>query len=137
MREPSITDVVLDKISSRVGASSETLQKVKFGRGTVGKIAIIAVFSLGAISVATFHLAGTQALIGIGALVLITLAVLALILYVVIFRPELAVLEGAELVMYKQVTLGMKETPHIPSARPILPVADITPLLHDAQSEES
>jgi len=108
MADKSITDAVLDKISSHIGASSETLQKVKFGRGTVGKLAIIGVSSLAAISLAAVHLTGNQALIGIGAMVVITLSVLGLILYVVVYRPELAVLEGTELVMYKQVTLGMK-----------------------------
>jgi len=75
----------------------------------VGKVAIIAVFALGAISVGTYRLTGNAAIIGISAMVLVTLAVLGLILYIVIVRPELAVLEGTELVLYKQITLGAKD----------------------------
>jgi hypothetical protein len=136
--QPSITDQILDKITARLGASSETLHKVKFGRGTVGKVAIIAVASLTAIGAATFHLEGTNALIGIGALVLITFAVLGIILYVVVARPELAVLEGTELLMYKQITLGIKDNPQIANSSdpPVLPVPIDRPQLSGDKDEQ-
>jgi hypothetical protein len=136
MSDSPITDAVLEKISSHIGASSETLQKVKFGRGTVGKLAIVGVFAVASVSLATLRLNGALALFGIGAIVVITLAVLGLICYVVIARPELAVLEGTELVMYKQVTLGIKDTPVIVSAQPVLPVPGNTALLSDKSGEE-
>jgi len=111
IEKPSITDVILGRISSHLGASAETLHKVKFGRGTVGKVALVAIFAIAAIGVSTYRLDGEVAIFGIGAVVVVTLSVLGLILYIVIERPELAVLEGMELVQYKQITLGAKNMP--------------------------
>jgi hypothetical protein len=77
----------------------------------VGKIAVIATTALIALGAACLRLSGNAVLFGVGALVLITLCVLALILYIVVARPELAVLEGTELVVYKHMSLGTKGSP--------------------------
>lgn len=74
----------------------------------MGKVALIAVFSVAAISLSTYRLTGNAALAGIAAIVLVTLAVLGVIFYIVVRRPELAVMEGMELVQYQQITLGAK-----------------------------
>ena len=105
------------------GASSETLHKIKFGRGVVGKIAVVAVFALGAIAVASVHVSPNGALIAIGAVVLLSFFVLSAILLVVMKQPELALLEGAELVMYKHMALGVKGGPPLAgdSGQPVAP----------------
>ena len=75
----------------------------------MGKIAVVAVFALTAIAVASVHVTG--ALDAIGAVVLLAVAVLAAILLVVMKQPELALLEGTELVMYKHMAVGVKGGP--------------------------
>jgi hypothetical protein len=105
---PSITDAVVGKISAQLGTSSETLHKIKFGRGAVGKVAVIAVFAILGIAGVGLRLTGEGALLSIGAILFIVLCVLGVIVFVVIRQPELAVLEGTELVLYKQVTLAAK-----------------------------
>ena len=119
----TITDAILEKLSSQLGASSETLHKIKFGRGVVGKIAVVAVFALGAIAVASVHVSPNGALIAIGAVVLLSFFVLSAILLVVMKQPELALLEGAELVMYKHMALGVKGGPPLAgdSGQPVAP----------------
>jgi hypothetical protein len=108
--DPSITDTILRGISSRLGTSAQTIQKIKFGRGAVGKIAIVAVFALSGVAVIGTRLSGDSAiLVGIGAIVLIALAVLIVMLVVILKRPEMAVLEGMEVVHYKHLTIGAKD----------------------------
>lgn len=137
MEDRSITDVVLEKIYSQLGASSETLHKIKFGRGVVGKIAVVAVFALCAIAVASVHVSENGALIAIGAVVLLAIVVLAAILFVVTKQPELALLEGAELVMYKHMALGVKGGPPLAGdgGQPIAPapIQDTLPAQDEAQ----
>lgn len=128
-QDKPIADLIAERLSAYVGASADTLHKVKFGRGAVGKIAVIiaiAVMALGAVAV---RIGGSAALVIAGGLVLVTLAGLGVIFYIVIARPELAVLEGAELVMYKHVTLGAKGMPPIamdafPSTFPVMQIPD-------------
>jgi hypothetical protein len=103
-----IVDIVWDKISSRLGGTSETVQKIRFGRGAVGKICVITFASITAIAGMALRLGASAIYVGIGAVVVIALGSFALIFYIVCKRPELAVLEGTELVMYQHVTMGAK-----------------------------
>jgi len=118
--DSSITDVVLGKISEKFG-SSETLQKIKFGRGAVGKIAVIAVAGTAALAIASLRLTPEGAVFAIVVIGLVLVCSLGAVLFVVHKQPELAVLEGMELVRYKQVTIGGHEyAPEVLS----LPVPD-------------
>jgi hypothetical protein len=93
--------------------STETVQKIRFGRGAVGKISVIAVTAFAAIAGMALRLGANAIYVGIGGVVLVALVSFALIFYIICKRPELAVLEGAELVMYQHVTLGAKGIPTI------------------------
>lgn len=119
--DKSIADAVSEKLSAYVGSSADSLHKVKFGRGAVGKIAVIIAVALIALGSIGVRVGGTGGLVVGGGIVLVTLAGLGVILYIVMARPELAVLEGTELVMYKHVTtLAAKGIPEIP-ASPVIP----------------
>jgi hypothetical protein len=104
--EGSITDAILTRLSQ---SSSESLHKIKFGSGAVGKITLAAVFAFLAIGASAFKMGASGAVVGVIAIVLIFLAMLAAIIYIVQKQPELAVLEGMELVRYKQITIGAKD----------------------------
>lgn len=44
--EKGFTDIIWEHVSSHLGTSSETVQKIRFGQGAVGKVAVIAVFAV-------------------------------------------------------------------------------------------
>lgn len=115
----SIIDLIWERVSSRLGGSSETVQKIKFGRGAVGKISVIAVTAFVAIGGMAIRLGSDAIYVGIGGVVFVTLASFALILYIVCKTPELAVMEGAELVMYQHVQLAAKGYTPNPSEIPV------------------
>jgi hypothetical protein len=129
---------VVDRIWSHLGGSAEALQKIKFGSGAVGKLAVIAVAAVLAISFATTRTTPAGALIGILAIVFLVLCTIAATLYVVATKPELAVLEGMQVVRYKQLTLGAKgyspETESLPIPDP--KVLLIPPTEEEKQSKE-
>jgi hypothetical protein len=96
-----------DKIAELVGLSSESHQRIKFG-GVVGRLVPIAVAAVLAIGYATGHTGPNGAFFGMIAIVVIVLAVVGLALYVIATKPELAILEGLNVVRYKQLTIGAK-----------------------------
>lgn len=98
-------DVVWEHISSHLGESSQTVQKIKFGQGAVGKIAVIAVFVVLALGGIGMRIGGMLALWTVGAILLATVLVLALIFYIVWKRPALAVMEGTELLQHQHSLL--------------------------------
>jgi len=130
--DSSITDAVLRTIEDRLG-SSETFQKIKFGRGAVGKIAVVAVGCAFALATASFRLTGNGAVVAVIVIGIFGLCSLGSILFVIHKQPELAVLEGMELVRYKQLTMGAKG--YIPETFQ-LPVPDPKPLLDDGEKDE-
>jgi hypothetical protein len=137
----SVSDTVKEVVLSQLGVTSESLHKIKLGRGAVGKISVITAAALIAIGGVGLKLSDGGAfpiLVVIGALVLIALAGLGCVLYVITKQPEIAVLEGAELVLYKQITLGVKGQPVLSPPTPVaeapnLPEDDSSP----SQGEES
>lgn len=72
--DPSIMDAVREKVYSRLGASSESIQKIKFGRGVVGKISVIAVTAFVAISAMAVRLGANAVYVGMAIVCLIALA---------------------------------------------------------------
>lgn len=118
---PSILNALRDKISALLGASSETVQKIKFGRGAVGKIAVIAVAGFAAIVALAHGLGAGVAYLALGVVALIVITSLGLILYILSKRPEMAVMEGSELVMYQHVQLAAKGVSLPPPGNPVPP----------------
>lgn len=103
--DKGLADIIWERVSSNLGTSTETVQKIRFGQGAVGKVAVIAVFvvlSLGGIGI---RVGGMLALWAIGAILLVAVLVLALVFYIVWKRPALAVMEGAELLHHQNSLL--------------------------------
>jgi hypothetical protein len=94
------------------------VQKIKFGRGAVGKISVIAVAAVIAVGAMAVRIGANAVYMGIGAVSVIALGSFVLIGYIVCKRPELAVMEGAELVMYQHAQLAAKGLTPNPSDRP-------------------
>lgn len=132
----SIMEVVWEGISSRLGVSSETVHKIRFGRGAVGKIAVIAVAAFAAIAGMALRLGADAVYVGIAGVVVIALGSFGLVLYIVCKRPEMAVMEGAELVMYQHVTLGAKGKPsYAADAVPIILPGTSVPQISETSQE--
>ena len=130
----SVSDTVKEVVLSQLGVTSESLHKIKLGRGAVGKITVItaaALIAIGGVGLKLSDVGALPILVAIGALVLIALAGLGCVLYVITKQPEIAVLEGAELVLYKQITLGVKGHPVL---SPPTPVAETPNLPEDDSS---
>jgi hypothetical protein len=112
----SLTDSIREALLGQLGISGESLQKIKLGRGAVGKIAVISVAALITIAAVGFKVSGTPSVLTVVAVLgLVALSALGCVLYVIVKQPEIAVLEGAELVLYKHVTLGVKGQPSLPA----------------------
>jgi hypothetical protein len=124
----SLTDTIREALLGQLGVSSESLQKIKLGRGAVGKITVISVVALTAIAAVGLKVSGTVPILAvIGVLGVLALAALGCVLFVIIREPELAVLEGAELVLYKHVTLGVKGSPPLLPGNPPIPEPLVLP----------
>ncbi len=104
--DKNIAETVFSKLSE---FSAESLHKIKFGSGAVGKIALAAVFAFLALAAASMKMGATGAIVDVVAIVVIFVSMVGAIIYIVQKQPELAVLEGMELVRYKQVTIGAKD----------------------------
>jgi hypothetical protein len=81
---------------------------------------VAAVATLG-IAYATGHTTQQGALIGVIAICFVVLVMAAVVLCVIIKKPELATLEGSHVLNYKQLMLGAKD--FLPSGE-LLPVPD-------------
>lgn len=129
-----IFDALRDSILAQIGATAESIHKIKLGRGAVGKITVVAVVAITAIALVGYRLTtNTAQLIAVLAVGVICLSTLGSILYVIKRQPELAVLEGAELVLYKQIVLGTKTQTAPPTEMP--PIRDVTALPPERQDE--
>jgi hypothetical protein len=117
-----LTDTLRDAVMGQLGISGESLQKIKLGRGAVGKITVISVAALLAIAAVGLKVTGSPSVLTVVVVLgLVALAALGCVLYVVIKQPEIAVLEGAELVLYKHLTLGAKGQPLLPAGSVPIP----------------
>ena len=90
--------------------STKNLSKIKFGRGVVGKVNNLGIVSL--IVMAIFACTIKNESMVFAFVIVILGAFLFYCKYVFAFaakNPEIAVLDGAEFVTYKQVELGSKE----------------------------
>lgn len=140
--ETNVLDSLWEKVNERLSGTSDTVQKIKFGRGAVGKTSVIAVAAVIAIAGMAIKIGASAVYVGIIAVTLITLGSFGLIFYIVCKRPELAVMEGAELVMYQHVQMASKNYVPSPSealvqrpldgARPI----DVTVTIPQINSED-
>jgi hypothetical protein len=112
----------------------EFLHKVKYG-GAVGKITALSVTALLVIAVAMISGWGKEALLfgGIGAVIVILLAAFWMIHRTLEKYPDLALMDGTEIVAYKKIELAAKNRPVLSDS---VSISDPTPPLLEALREE-
>jgi len=103
------------KILEGSGFKVESIDRIKLARGVVGKVSYVAgaaLLVLGALALRV----DSAALFGIIAVaaVLLFLAYLVGILWFATKNPGLALLEGAELIQWRQMDMGLKGAESIP-----------------------
>ena len=128
----------LGKLVEQMGIAAESVQRLKFGRGVVGKITVIcgaAVIAIGAISLRL-----TEPFLQMTALWLVLgifLLALGAIIWFAKRHPDLASLEGAELILWHQLRLGAKGISAPPEeATPITDPAASPPAITPAKKDE-
>jgi hypothetical protein len=103
------------KILEGLGISSESIQKIKLGRGIAGKltnITIVVILVLGGISLKL----NNWILLAIAFLIITIVAIYCFnkILKISKDKPDIAILEGAEFLVYHKMKLGAKGISEIP-----------------------
>jgi hypothetical protein len=112
---------IRDKLAEQLGVSADTMQKIKFGKGTAGKITVISVSVVLGIAALGLKLSGNAAILtAMGLITLVFVGAVCAVLRVIHQQPAMAVLEGAELVLYQQVTLAAKGIGVVQNVLPIL-----------------
>jgi hypothetical protein len=131
--------VALDpaKVLEQIGIKGESLQKVRFSRGVVGKSSFVVVTALAVLAIVATRITGTEALLVIAGLTV----VFALVFLVMSYRfaaanPSLALLEGAELLKWKQIEhQAAKGLPEPPKSLPVTDPSKPTPGLSSGKPE--
>jgi hypothetical protein len=99
----------------QTGLKIEGLDRIRLARGVVGKASYVAAALLAVFGIIAFELRDTNALVGLGALAAVTfLAYLFCVLRFATRNPGLALLEGAELIQWRQMDMAAKDMPVIP-----------------------
>ncbi|MBI4608959.1 MAG: hypothetical protein HY726_08125 [Candidatus Rokubacteria bacterium] len=105
----------IQKILEGLGFSGESLERVRLGRGVVGKTTYVALGALALLSIVAWRLNDPQLLLviaGVGALLF-----LIYFIGILVFanrNPATALLEGAELLRWRQYDLAAKGLPNPP-----------------------
>lgn len=97
-----------------VGVSETTLDKVRLAQGVVGKSSYVAATALLALLVVAFSLKDSGYLLAIGLIILLLFVVyFAGVLWFATRHPDMALLEGAELVKWRQIDMAAKGHPSL------------------------
>jgi hypothetical protein len=100
-----------------IGISAEALDRIRFGRGVIGRVTFVALAVFAILGIVADRVSGNYFLIGIGA----AAAVLFLVFLFKVLdfakkNPAIAVLDGAELITWRQLDLAAKGIPNPPAA---------------------
>jgi hypothetical protein len=118
---------ILGRILSKIpqlAASSEALQKIKFGSGAVSKLVWLGCVAVIAIALLARYLTQSGVLIALGAILLVVFVVIGVVVLLIFKKPEAAAMEGMELVYYTGLQLGAKG---ISPDQTVLPIPDPRP----------
>jgi len=116
----------------KVGIASESVGRIKLGRGIAGQLATITVVVVIVLGALAFRLNSLYAIIGFGAIiVLFAIFSIRRILKFAYEHPDIAILEGAEFLIYHgKIQLGSKtllkppKEAQIPTEEAVLVVED-------------
>ena len=114
------------KIAEGAGLNVEAFDRIKLGRGVVGKVSYVAAAALLVLAAAALRISGVWLFAGlIGATVIVFLAYIMGILWFATKNPGIALLEGAELIQWRQMEMGVKGVKSIPQEPNIEPPQQI------------
>ncbi len=117
----------LQETLSKIGVSAESLDRIRLAHGVVGKSSYVAVFSILALAVVAYNLRDPTYLIVVACLLLVLFgSYFAGVLWFAHANPGTALLEGAELIKWRQLDMGIKGEPHITPQPNISPPPEIT-----------
>jgi hypothetical protein len=113
--------IEIPAILEKFGIKAESLEGVKIGQGVVGRSAQVALGAMAVLAVIGCRLSSDFLLLLLGA------ATIGTVWWFfnaardfAIRHPELALMEGATLMAYKQVELASKDQPHPPQEQPLI-----------------
>ncbi len=128
---------ILDKIFEDLGIKTETLSRVRLGRGVIGKSATVAVWALIVLGIVAYRLKVESFLIVIG--------VAAFVLFLIFFigsmiygsrNPSAALLEGAELIAWQKQELAAKNMPNPPKGPIVLDPKGPVPQIEETKPDK-
>ena len=100
-----------------LGIAAESVERIRLGRGVVGKTSIVAISAMIVLGIVASRLKSDEFLFTIGLAVLIGFIIYFFtILKFAKERPGEALLEGAELLVWKKYDLAAKDVPKIPES---------------------
>ena len=114
------------KIADGAGLNVEAFDRIKLGRGLVGKsayVAVAAVLVLGAVALRTSNVSILAAVIA--AAVIVFLVFFLGVLQLAAKNPGAALLEGAELIQWRQMDMGIKGVETLPEGPNVEPPPQI------------
>jgi hypothetical protein len=94
-----------------VGISGDSVDKIRLGRGVVGKSSYVAVVALAALAVVCTRLSDAHPwfLLFLGLMILVVFCLFLLgVLWFSYRNPGVALLEGSELIQWRQIDLAVK-----------------------------
>jgi hypothetical protein len=104
------------KILEESGFKVEGLDRIRLARGVVGKSSYVAGAAMLVFAVLAMRVSGVGLFAAlIGATVVLFICYLIGILWFATKNPGLALLEGAELIQWRQMDMGVKGTPTLPN----------------------
>jgi hypothetical protein len=107
----------LSEILKGVGLSESSLDKVRLGSGVVGRSSAVALMTMIAFCVIAYSLRDPLYLIMLGVLAAAVFAGYFIgVLRFAAKNPDLALLEGAELVRWRQIEMAAKDHPSLPGS---------------------
>jgi hypothetical protein len=102
----------IDKTLAKAGISAEALDRVRLAQGVVGKTSYVIAAAIFALAVVAFSLKESSYLFGVAIiLLLIVVFYICSILWFAHKHPGESLLEGAELIKWRQLDIAAKNIP--------------------------
>jgi hypothetical protein len=102
-------------------ARIQTLGHIRLARGVVGKTSVVAGIALLVLGSIAWRINAQLLLVMTGAVLLAFFAYLAAVLWFAHRHPEQALLEGAEIIQYREQEMAAKGAPMLPRSAPTTP----------------
>jgi hypothetical protein len=109
--------VNVKQILEAVGVSEASLDRVRLSQGVVGKSSYVAGIALLALLVVAYSLKDSGYLLAVGCLIFsLFAAYFGGVIWFAHKHPDMALLEGAELVQWRQIEMAAKGQPSLPNS---------------------